>query len=72
MLFQFESRPGLSRRDVIHEAIQVANIADLVRTTKQIFYNVVAVQIEQSLATCWLACINIDETGQLVCLDIWY
>ena len=50
----------------------MANIADLVRTTKQIFYNVVAVQIEQSLATCWLACINIDETGQLVCLDIWY
>ena len=30
-LFQFDNRPGLSRRDVIHESIQVANIADLVR-----------------------------------------
>ena len=30
-LTQFDNRPGLTRRDVIHEAIQVANIADLVR-----------------------------------------
>ena len=29
-MFQFDNRPGLSRRDVIHESIQVANIADLV------------------------------------------
>ena len=28
--FQFDNRPGLSRRDVIKESIQVANIADLV------------------------------------------
>jgi hypothetical protein len=29
ILLQFDNRPGLSQRDVIHEAIQVANIADL-------------------------------------------
>ena len=34
---QFDNRPGLTRRDVIHEAIQVANIADLVRTSSFIY-----------------------------------
>lgn len=32
-IFQFEKRNGSSRMDVVHDAIQVANIADLVRTT---------------------------------------
>jgi hypothetical protein len=35
---QFDNRPGLTRRDVIHEAIQVANIADLVRTSSFIHH----------------------------------
>ena len=30
-IFQFDKRPHSSRKDVIHDAIQVANIADLVR-----------------------------------------
>jgi hypothetical protein len=32
LLFQFEKRNGSSRMDVVHDAIQVANIADLVCT----------------------------------------
>ena len=74
LLIKFDNRPGLTRRDVMHEAIQVSNIADLVSFVRHDchvsgLWSLLVVHIWHVTVLCTF---NLSEYTYIVCGHFWW